>query len=258
MRLVTVGTGTVIPDPERASACHWVEEAGDRLIIDCGAGALQGLARASLPWGEAGHLVISHFHADHIGEIPSLIFALRHGLGEPRTKRLDVWGPGGTVTLFRHLARSYGDWLLQPGFPVEIHEVDPGDHVRVGGLRLATAATPHTDESLALRITGTDAALGYTGDTGPDDSLADFFAAADVLLAECSLPDELVGENHLSPTRLGRIAAAAGVGRLVVTHVYPQLRGRDLPDLIRRAGYEGEIVLASDGMEIMVSGNSQS
>lgn len=250
MRLVTVGTGTVVPDPERASACHWVEEGEDRLIVDCGAGALQGLARAALPWGDAGHLVISHFHADHIGEIPSLIFALRHALATPRTRPLMVWGPEGTGTLFRFLARSYGDWFTEPGFGLEIHEVAPGDEVRVGRLRLAVTATPHTDESLALRITGEKATLGYTGDTGPDEALAEFFTGTDLLLAECSLPDELVGDNHLSPSRLGRLAAGAAVPRLAVTHVYPQLRGRDIPELIRRAGYSGEVIMATDGMAI--------
>jgi len=252
MRLVTVGTGTVVPDPERASACHWVEEGDVRVMIDCGAGALQGLARASLPWGVTDHLIISHFHADHIGEIPSLVFALRHGLAKPRTEPLEIWGPEGTATLFHYLARSYGEWLTRPGFDLDIHELDPGDETRLGSLRLSVTATPHTDESLALRITGADATLSYTGDTGPDDALAEFFARSDVLLAECSLPDALVGENHLSPGRLGRLAAAAEVGRLVVTHVYPQLRGQDIPELIRRAGYEGEILLASDGMELVI------
>lgn len=250
MRLVTVGTGTVVPDPDRASACHWIEHASTRMVTDCGAGALQGLARARLPWGEFDHLVISHFHADHIGEIPSLFFALRHGLEVPRGRPLDVWGPSGTRRLFDAWAEALGSWMLEPGFSVTIHELAPGVPAQIGAVRARPHSTPHTDESLAFRFEADGAALGYTGDTGPDEALAEFFRGVDLLLAECSLPDELVADNHLSPARLARLASDAGVDRLVVTHVYPQLMALDAPQLIRSAGYSGEITMAHDGLEL--------
>ena len=250
MRLITVGTGTVVPDPDRASACHWVEEEGTRVIIDCGAGALQGLARAGLPWGTVDHLVISHFHADHIVEIPALIFALKHAQQELRTDRLDVWGPVGSSRLFAAWADAYGGWISEPGFKLAIHDVQPGRSSSLGSLRFRFTHTPHTEESLALRIEGSGSALGYTGDSGPDDALAEFFRGVDLLLAECSLPDELALDIHLTPSGLARLATGSGAGRLAVTHVYPQLRRLDVPELIRQAGYSGEIIMARDGMEL--------
>ncbi|UCC73049.1 MAG: MBL fold metallo-hydrolase [Gemmatimonadota bacterium] len=252
MRLVTVGTGTVVPDPERASACHWIEHGGVRLLVDCGAGALQGLARAGLSWGEVGHLVISHFHTDHIGEIPSLIFALRHGLEVPRQAPLAVWGPAGVERLFSAWANALGSWLTDPGFEVDIHEMRPGAVAEMGGIRVHVTETPHTEESVALRFEAGGSALGYTGDTGPSRELAEFFRGVDLLLAECSLPDELVEDNHLSPERLARLAVDAGVRRVALTHVYPQLRRFDVPELIRRAGYAGEIVMATDGLALRI------
>ncbi len=249
MLLVTVGTGTVVPDRERASACHWVEQDDTRLIIDCGAGALQSLARADLPWAQVNHLLISHFHADHIAEIPALIFALRHALEVPRTAALGVWGPPGTRKLFDAWATAFGPWISAPSFPVEIHELRSEGPIEIGGLRTRVMATPHTEESLAFRLEGRSV-LGYTGDTGPSDELGGFFRGADVLLAECSLPDELAPENHLSPSSLARLAADSLIRRLVVTHVYPQLKGRDVPELIRRAGFAGEVIMAHDGMRL--------
>lgn len=252
MRLVTVGTGTVVPDPERASSCHWIESRDTRILVDCGAGGLQGVARAALPWGDLDHLVISHFHADHVGEIPSLIFALKHGLEPMRAKPLNVWGPRGTRRLFQAWSAALGAWLIDPGFPLRFSELEPGEPLRMGDLWVSAAETPHTEESLALRFEGDDAALGYTGDTGPSDDLAEFFRGVDLLLAECSLPDDLVADNHLSPSRLARLAGAAAVGRLAVTHVYPQLRALDVPGLIRKAGYRGDIVMARDGLELVI------
>lgn len=252
MRLVTVGTGTVVPDPDRGSACYWLEGAGTRVLIDCGAGSLQGLARTGLPWGEVEHLAISHFHADHIGEIPSFIFALRHGLAVPRAQRLDVWGPIGTKRLFTAWADALGAWLIEPGFPLSFHEIDVGTPVLIGELNVLAASTPHTSESVAFRFEAGGRRLGYTGDTGPDAGLAEFFSAVDLLLAECSLPDELVGDNHLSPNRLARLAVDAQVDRLAVTHVYPQLQSLDVPGMIRAAGFAGAVIMAEDGLEITV------
>lgn len=252
MRLVTVGTGTVVPHPERGSACHWVEEGPTRVLMDCGAGGLHGLARAGLDWGRVSHLLISHFHADHIAEIPSLIFALRHGLEVPRGDLLEIYGPRGTRAVFDGFTQAYGAWITDPGFGLSIHELEPGASGRLDRLELRVGKTEHTDESLAFRIESGDVALGYTGDTGPADGLAEFFRDVDLLLAECSLPEALVSDNHLSPERLGRLAAASNARRLAVTHVYPQLASVDIPSLIRKEGYAGEIVLASDGMEFRI------
>ncbi|MBT8477666.1 MAG: MBL fold metallo-hydrolase, partial [Gemmatimonadetes bacterium] len=111
---------------------------------------------------------------------------------------------------------------------------------------------PHTPESVALRIaSATGAALVYTGDTGPDESLAEFCRNVDLLLAECSLPDDRVGDNHLSPSRLARMARRSGARRVVATHVYPQFRHAvDVASLISEAGYAGPVELASEGLTI--------
>ena len=86
------------------------------------------------------------------------------------------------------------------------------------------------------------------GDTGPAVALGEFAAGTDVFVCECSLPDELVGDNHLGPTAVARFAAAADPGLLLVTHVYPQLRAStDVGARIRAAGYGGRLALAEEG-----------
>lgn len=251
-RYVAVGTGTVMPEGDRGMAAHFLQAGGRRLLLDCGPGTVQGLARHDLPWERLTDLCITHFHPDHVGALPGLFFSLKHGTGDERAEReLTVRGPEGTGELFERLATALGDFLLDPGFPVAVREASPGEARRIGdGLRLETRATPHTDESRALRVDGRGIAVGYTGDTGPDPALEDFFAGVDLLVAECSLLDDEVGENHLSPSRVARLARGARPELLGLTHIYPHVRqGHDVPSLVRAAGWSGEVRVLQDGWE---------
>lgn len=251
--VTVVGCGTVVPEGDRACSSYWVDSGETRLLLDCGPGAVQALARLGLPWGRITDLALSHFHADHIGALPGLFFALRHGLPAPRRDPLLVWGPEGTRELFDRLEAAFGTFMLDPGFPVLVGELVPGDAVRLGeGASLSAHKAPHTDESLSYRLRAAGGGeLGYTGDTGPSDTLGTWMAGADVLITECSLPDDQVGDNHLSPGRVAAIARAASPRVLVLTHVYPHLRAAADPcELVREAGYEGEMRLAEEGLRL--------
>src|SRR3989441_8311075 len=113
MELVTVGTGTVAPSASRTSACHWVSRGSLKILLDCGAGALHRLAQFGLPWHEVTHVIVSHFHPDHWGELPMLVYALKYTTVPPRTDPLVVLGPPGVVRLVKKLAEGYGPWLLR-------------------------------------------------------------------------------------------------------------------------------------------------
>ena len=86
----------------------------------------------------------------------------------------------------------------------------------------------------------------YTGDTGPDDGLADWAAGCDLLLAECSLPDALAVPSHLTPAQVGALAARAACGHLVLTHCYPPVETVDIAGEVARH-YTGPMTIAHDG-----------
>ena len=254
MELVTVGTGTVAPSAQRTAPCHWVSHGELRILLDCGAGALHRLAEFGLPWRQVTHVVLTHFHADHFGELPMLVFALRHA-AEPRRKDpLVILGPPGTVRLVKALAQGFGAWLLDPGFPIGILDVRDGEPFPLNAeMSLDTCPVPHTPESVAVSLTAPEGRLVYTGDTGPSAELARWATGCDVLLAECSLPEAVGMDVHLTPEQAGDLAREAGARRLVLTHFSPSV---EPADPARRAGgrFRGPIAVARDGDRFTIGG----
>lgn len=249
-KLVVVGSGTAAPDGEHVCAGYWLESSAARVLFDCGAGVVHNMARFDLPWQRITHLFLTHFHNDHIGDVPMLLFALKYGMQPGRTMPLSVIGPAGTHGRLAAMAGAFGEHVTDPGFPLHVHELADGEAYDADDIRISVRGTPHTQASLACRADGPGLAIGYTGDTGPSAALGAFFRGVDDLIAECSLPDALAMPNHLTPRSLAAIALQAEPRRLVVTHVYPQLDRNDVPALLGSHGWKGDTVLASDGLRL--------
>jgi len=212
---------------------------------------VHSLARLGVDWQRVTHLALTHFHNDHVGDVPFLFFALRYGVRQVRHEPLTVLGPAGTGKLFRRLSRAFGSHLRNPGFEVTCHELATGETIELcPGVHFSAQRAPHTDSSLAYRVQADRLAIGYTGDTGESAELGAFMRGVDVLIAECSLPEHLASDGHLTPSRLARLATLAAPRVLVATHVFPELDRAVLADAVRRAGWRGRIVIARDGLAL--------
>lgn len=254
-RFTVVGCGTVVPEADRSCSSFLFERGATRALLDCGPGTVRSLARAGAGWAGITDIWISHFHTDHIGDLPGLMFALTYGLlPETRTAPLAIWGPRGTLAILEAFAAATGPQMLEPGFEVSVVEVQPDESRPFGeGMEMRTLKTPHTDESLAVRLDAGDASVTYSGDTGSSVALGDFAAGSDLFVCECSLPDSVVGDNHLSPRSVAAFAARARPATLLLTHVYPQFRAAaDVVALVRKAGFDGHIEMAVEGWSMDV------
>jgi ribonuclease BN (tRNA processing enzyme) len=244
--LVTIGTGTVVPSGERGSPSHWLESGPVKMLMDCGAGTIHRLARFGLPWPDLTHVAITHFHHDHIGELPALFYAFKYGQMEPRREPLVLLGPIGFRAKLAAMAAAFGDWVTAPGFPLEVVEQAPGpERALVRGITVDVCRTAHTEESLAFAVTTPDGRLVYTGDTGPSEGLGAWARGCDLLLAECSLPESMALAEHLTPRQAAELARDADAKRLVLTHLYPPVEPVDLGAMA--AVYQRPVVVARDG-----------
>lgn len=256
MRIKILGSGTLLPDPRRGAPAHWVEADGEAILVDCGAGALGAMARLGLRWRSISHILLTHYHTDHVGGLAPLFFALKHGMESPRREPLSVLGPEGLGRHLSALSNAHGDYMTDPGFPLVVEEVRGGGpwSSTEGVFRILGYPTNHTENSIAYRLETRHGSAGFTGDTGPDPRLGSFMEGVDLLVAECSHPDGNGLATHLTPASLSEIAGAASPRLLVNVHAYPPLDPETVPDLLWGAGYGGRVAAGWDGMGIQVTG----
>jgi ribonuclease BN (tRNA processing enzyme) len=246
MRLTTLGTGTASPST-RVNAGHLVEAGTVTLLLDCGSGVVHRMGELQANWLGITHLAFTHFHPDHTLDLTTLMFAWKYGTLPPRSLPLVILGPVGTAQLIERFAAIYGDSVRDPGFPVTVRELAPGERADLGdGVTLEAHKVPHTAESVAYSVERAGARLVFTGDMGFDTAVAEWARGCDVLLAECSLPEQLAVSSHLTPAQVGVLAEVAEPKRLVLTHFYPPVLDEDISEIIALR-YSGGVVIADDG-----------
>jgi ribonuclease BN (tRNA processing enzyme) len=196
----------------------------------------------------------SHFHPDHTAELVPLLFATKYPDGGRRQKPLTIVAGRGFADFFAGLKAVYGSWIdLAPGL-LEILELDniSGDSRRFEDFTVDTAPVEHNEESIAYRITSDGGhSIVYSGDTDYSESLIDLAKSADLLICESAMPDSMQVKGHLTPSLAGEIAARAGVGKLMLTHFYPECDQVDIEQECRKA-YSGPLILAEDLLQINI------
>jgi ribonuclease BN (tRNA processing enzyme) len=252
-RLTLVGSGTLVPDGARGSAAHHLQADDASMLLDCGPGAAHALARQNIAWQSLTHIVLTHFHNDHVGDLPALMQALDKACDPVRERPLTVVGPTGTADLLRRLAAAHGEHVTGPRFQLRVVDVEPGRGYEDAdaGLALRTCRTPHAEPSMAVRIEGPWGALGYTGDTGPSEGVTSLMAGCDVVVIECTQPDPPASPTHLSPAGVARVARSTRPALVVVTHVLPPLEPAAAAAAVR-AAYDGAVVAGHDGLGVSI------
>jgi ribonuclease BN (tRNA processing enzyme) len=255
MRLTVLGSGTSVPHPRRSSSAHWLETPGGTLLLDMSGPALHRMAEEGCDWANLDAVWVSHFHLDHVGGLAPFLFGTKYApQTQARTKPFTVYGPRGTRKLLTRFDEA-GDYglFIQP-FPLEVREVSPRSEFEVfDGLSAETFSTPHTSESLALRLTergGTS--LVYTSDTGYTEALAGFARAVNLFLMECSFFRSKPVRTHLDLEEAMRLARQSRARRVMLAHLYPEWDGVDIAAEARRL-WDGETIEARDGLRLDVT-----
>ncbi|MFB9269459.1 MBL fold metallo-hydrolase [Bradyrhizobium erythrophlei] len=247
-------------------------------LIDCGMGVSRQLVNAGVPIPSVKYVFISHHHSDHNLEYGNLVYnAWAAGLSTP----IHSFGPKGIEAMTKEF------WELNK-FDVETRIEDEGrpdprklliaKDITDDGVVLKTSdvtvtafRTPHPPivDNFAYKFETPDGTIVFSSDTAYNPKLAEFAKGADVLVHECLyIPavDRLVAktrngatlkkhllDSHTSTEDVGRIAAAAGVKVLVLSHFVPgddPLVTDDNWTEDVKKNFSGRIVVAKDLMEL--------
>jgi ribonuclease BN (tRNA processing enzyme) len=247
-------------------------------VIDCGDGVARQIVLAGLSLDRLGHVFITHHHSDHNADYGNLIWlAWAAGL---RT-RVDAWGPPPlermTKLFFEMNAYDIDTRIANEGrvplVPlVHVHELGAGGFVMKDENVTVTAAVvdhPPVVPAFAYRFDAADRSIVISGDTARSDRVVELARGADVLVhSAVYLPavDRMVARvpnaarlkqsivaHQTSVEDAGRVAQAAGVKTLVLSHLVPP----DDPEVTEqmwgdaaRAHFRGNVIVGRDLMEI--------
>ncbi len=251
MTVTILGSGTCVPSLTRSASAVLVEAGSAKILIDIGPGTIRRLLEAGHQIDELTHLFITHFHPDHTSELVPLLFASKYPEELRRRSPLTLVAGPGFQGFYSALCRVYGQWIDLGPDVIHIEEI-PGGVKRFADFTLVTGPVDHNPESVGFRVEDpAGRSLVYSGDTDVSDGLVALAHKATLFICECAHPDPIKMPGHLTPSLAGRMAASAGVDRLVLTHFYPDCEGEDLAAGCRRH-FQGPVIVAEDLMTLTV------
>ncbi len=251
MKLTVLGSGTSVPRPDRGSPGYVVEAEGRVIMLDLGPGSLRQLTAAGYAHDRVDAVSFSHFHPDHCADLVHFLFAAKYGPGYARARPVRMIGPTGLKNLHRALVQAFGQWMEPEPGTVEWIEIpaDQPQSIEILDGILRPGPVEHTPGALAWRVEATGRSLVYSGDTDWSIELISLSRGADLLVIEAACPEGRKVEGHLMPSEAARIAAQAGVGRLLLTHFYPECDPVEAVTHARKH-YDGPVEAAIDLMVV--------
>lgn len=242
-RLVILGTGTCQLQEHRMASSALLEIGDLRLVFDFGRGVATRLAGLGLAQDDVEHVVLSHFHPDHVSDLVPYLHAAAWSQIDPRGRDLHVYGPEGLEVQLMRLLSLFGPRdLAQPDrFRVVLHEVR-GERLELAG-RSATPELVFADLPPAgnhgLKWTWKGKTYVLTGDSWFHDQEVELLRGVDLAV---------IDSGHLSDEEIVELAVRSGAGLLVCSHLYRELDAGDLGARAARRGYRGRLLVAADLM----------
>ncbi len=273
MDIITLGTGSPIPSPDRAGPSTLVRSEGRDFLVDCGRGVQMRMAAVWCSAPQLTAVLLTHLHSDHITDFNDVVTS--RWIMSPTPNPLVVIGPVGTKRFVERTLEMLSDDVgyriahhqdLTEGPVLTVHEVESGVAFDDGVVRILAEPTNHAPvaPTVGYRFEAAGKSAVIAGDTIPCEGLSRLVNGADVYV-QTVIRRQLVEQvpmqrfldildYHSTTETAAQTAAEGGVGALVFTHPVPAPQPGTEQDWLSDAAplYSGPVHLATDLFTITI------
>lgn len=243
MKLTCFGRYGPYPKGGSATSCYMISHGGKNVLIELGCGALSKLL-AKYTVADIDAIVLSHLHADHMGDMLTLRYALKVAqINGSISRGVPVYMPDKPKT---EAGMLIDDPLMDTVF------ISDGMSCKIFDMDVSFASMPHPYSSFAMKFCADNKTFVYSGDVMDNDKLAGFAKDADLFLMEAALLEKDVHSKsaHLSAARSGEIGRQANVKRMLITHLFPGYDESDVIEQVRQNYADAQLIEENKTYEV--------
>jgi ribonuclease BN (tRNA processing enzyme) len=237
--ITLLGTGTCEVRPDRMATSALIQFEDLNVVFDMGRGVTQRLAELQLKNDDIMHVVISHFHPDHVSDLVPFLQCGAWSRVDPRTQDLHLYGPKGLVNLVHGFYEILTREALigHDHFKVHIHELEAGTFSMLNRKIEYVSLPGAQNHGVLFSLNGTR--VGLSGDATEVGPLIEFMKQQDTAV---------IDSGHLSDQDIIRAAVESQTPRIICSHIYRELDIRFLQAGAQDRGYTGTLIAAHDLM----------
>ncbi len=240
--MTLLGTGTCQVEFARRASSVLLELDHTYILFDCGHGVLQRLLEAGVRHDQVQHIILSHFHPDHVSDLIPFLQAGAWSRRDRRTTDVHIYGPAGVHEVIDGLMRIFKPTSFQQkDYRVVVHEISAGPYM-VARLNFEAASLPPAGNH-GLRFSWNGRTYALTGDSYFHEQEIAFLKHVDLAV---------IDSGHIEDDEIVDLAVQAQPRQLVCSHLYREIDDAALQEQAARRGYTGTILVGRDLMSFVL------
>lgn len=248
-----LGTGTFLVNKDRSSSAYLLETDTKKILIDCGPGTLMRLSQLGVGLQDIDYVFITHFHADHTGDLFPLFM----------NYRLNAFFSGGDTMKFPEVIgpKGIGKFMLKSSKLFELPAVEGWEKIKfteaqrsqtVGDITVEAFKVKHiafnlAAKSYAYRFTVGGKIIVFSGDSALCPGIRSACKNADLFFCDASYAKGGGNDAHMDTHEIGTISRKGKVRKVILSHFYPQTDNIDLVSEVKEE-FSGEVIRGKDSM----------
>jgi len=243
-KITILGSGTCQIQANRMASSVLVELDGLKVVYDFGRGICLRLSELSLKHNDINHIILSHFHPDHISDLIPFLHAAAWSKIEPRQSDLNIYGPPGLKSMMMKVVTLFQQGELTSNrFKLKMHEISDSEF-SIGTQKFFFAELPPVNNH-GLKFKVGENIYAFTGDSNFHQQEIAFLEGVDLAV---------IDSGHITDGEIVELAVSTKAKSIICSHLYRDLDIDELNRLARRKGCKGRILMAKDLMCFNIGG----